>query len=199
MHLQNALRLEEIKGFTAGYLVCKISKKPDVIRGGHVFFEVQDCNGIRCPAAVYEPTGLGALALNLDLGDIVKIGCSVRSSTSNFPKILNIEYIFLLRLNERFSLFNPLCIHCGKRMKSEGRCKGFQCKKCGFKDAAGKRMCVIQKRNILRGLYVPTPKAHRHLTKPIQRYGIEKMPLQIHGQIELFSEWFYTSSNSKRL
>jgi tRNA(Ile2)-agmatinylcytidine synthase len=33
---------------------------------------------------------------------------------------------------------------------------------------------VLQERRIRTGLYIPTPKAHRHLTKPLQRYGIEK-------------------------
>ena len=195
MHLQNALKLNDIKAFTSGYVLCKISKKPYVIRGGHVFFEVEDQNGVGCSAAVYEPTGLTALALNLDLGDIVKIGYSVRSSTSNFPMTLNIEYIHLLKLSQRFTILNPLCFQCGKRMKSEGRSKGFQCKKCGFKDTASKRICAVQKRNILTGLYLPTPKAHRHLTKPIQRYGIEKTRLPVQRQQELFSEWLYASRN----
>jgi tRNA(Ile2)-agmatinylcytidine synthase len=198
MHLQNALKLEETKTFTAGYIICKVSKKPHVIPGGHVLFEVEDRNGITCPAAVYEPTGLTDLASKLELDDILEIGCSVRSSTSNFPKILNIEYMLLLRLSERYTLFNPLCKCCGKRMKSEGKNKGFQCEKCGFKDRVSKKNCAIQNRNISRGLYVPTPKAHRHLTKPIQRYGMEKALLHIGAQSELFSKWFYSSCNTKR-
>jgi len=197
MHLHNPLKLEEVKAFSAGYILGKVSKKPHVIPGGHVLFEVEDRNGITCPAAVYEPTGLTDLASKLELGDIMEIGCSVRSSTSNFPKILNIEYILLLRLSERYSFFNPLCKCCGKRMKSEGRNKGFQCEKCGFKDRVIKKNCSIQNRNISRGLYVPTPKAHRHLTKPIQRYGMEKALLQTSVQPELFSKWFYSSCNTK--
>jgi tRNA(Ile2)-agmatinylcytidine synthase len=82
-------------------------------------------------------------------------------------------------------------------MKSEGRNKGFQCEKCGFKDRVIKKNCSIQNRNISRGLYVPTPKAHRHLTKPIQRYGMEKVLLQTSVQPELFSKWFYSSCNTK--
>ena len=198
MHLQNALKLEEIKTFTAGYILCKVSKKPQVIPGGHVLFEVEDWNGITCPAAVYEPTGMTDLASKLELGDIIEIGCSVRSSTSNFPKILNIEYILLLKLSERCSLFNPLCRSCAKRMKSEGKNKGFQCEKCGFKDKVSKKTCVLQDRNISRGLYVPTPKAHRHLTKPIQRYGMEKALLDLGNQSELLSKWFYSPCNINR-
>jgi tRNA(Ile2)-agmatinylcytidine synthase len=198
MHLQNALKLEEIKTFTAGYILCKVSKKPLAIPGGHVLFEVEDRNGITCPAAVYEPTGMTDLASKLELGDIIEIGCSVRSSTSIFPKILNIEYILLLKLSEKCSSLNPLCRYCAKRMKSEGKNKGFQCEKCGFKDQVSKKTCVMQDRNISRGLYVPTPKAHRHLTKPIQRYGMEKTLLRPGNKSELFSKWFYSPCNTNR-
>jgi tRNA(Ile2)-agmatinylcytidine synthase len=196
MHLQSALRLEELKPFTAGYIICKVSKKPQLIFGGHAIFEVENRNGITCPVAVYEPTGLTDLASKLELDDIVQMGCSVRNSTSNFPKILNVEYILLLRLGERISLANPLCKWCGKRMKSEGRNKGFECHNCGFKDREAKKTCAKQKRNISRGLYIPTPKAHRHLTKPIQRYGMEKVPLHEGLRSELFSKWFYSSCNT---
>jgi tRNA(Ile2)-agmatinylcytidine synthase len=197
MHLLYGLRLDELKPFTAGYVMCRISKKPAVFRGGHVLFEIEDQNGNSCPTAVYEPTALATVALKLDVGDELRIGCSVRSSTSDFPKVLNIEYIHVLRLNEKISLFNPPCIHCGKRMKSEGRSKGFQCKKCGFRDIASSRVPVVQKRNILEGLYVPTPKAHRHLTKPIHRYGIEKSLFNPQHQSEFISQWFYSSSYKK--
>jgi len=196
MHLQNELNLKELKTFSAGYIQCQVSKKPRSVTGGHVLFEVQDENGCTSPAAIYEPTGLTNLASRLEPGDTIEIGCSVRASTSKFPKILNIEYILVLQLTEIYKLFNPFCEHCGKRMKSEGRNKGFQCDKCGFKDRAGKKNCEIQKRNISRGLYVPTPSAHRHLTKPILRYGMEKRVSCIAFQLKLASGWFYSSCNT---
>ena len=190
MHLQDELKLKQLKTFSAGYLECKVSKTPRPIPGGHVIFEVQDKNGSTSPAAVYEPTGLTNLALRLDVGDKIEIGCSVRASTSKFPKILNIEYILVLRVNEVHRSFNPICQRCGKRMKSEGRNKGFQCDKCGFRDKCGTKIDVIQRRSISKGLYVPTANAHRHLTKPIQRYGIEKKFFTPYPQLKLYSEWF---------
>jgi tRNA(Ile2)-agmatinylcytidine synthase len=192
MHLQNELSLKELKVFSSGYIQCKVSKKPRSVPGGHVLFEVQDENGLTSSAAIYEPTGLTNVASRLEPGDTIEIGCSVRASSSKFPKILNIEYILVLRLNEIYNLSNPLCEHCGKRMKSEGRNKGFQCEKCGFKDIVGKKEYEIQKRNISGGLYLPIPSAHRHLTKPIQRYGMEKGVFCIPFQLKLTSGWFYS-------
>ena len=81
-------------------------------------------------------------------------------------------------------------------MKSEGRNKGFQCDKCGFKDRASEKNYVVQKRNISTGLYVPIPSAHRHLTKPMQRYGIEKTVFGPRPQLKVISQWFYSLSNT---
>ena len=63
-------------------------------------------------------------------------------------------------------------------MKSEGRDKGYQCDRCKFKDAAATKILIPKVRDLRPGLYIPTPKAHRHLTKPLQRYGLEKNNFQ---------------------
>ena len=190
MHLQNELKLDQLKTFSAGYTRCKISKTPYPIPGGHVIFEIEDENHLTSPAAVYEPSGLTNLALRLDVGDMIEIGCSVRGSTSKFPKTLNIEYILVLGLNEIYRSFNPTCRRCGKRMKSEGKNKGFQCDKCGYTDRHAEKVYSIQNRNVSNGLYVPISSSHRHLTKPVQRYGIEKHYFNPYRQSKLYSQWF---------
>jgi tRNA(Ile2)-agmatinylcytidine synthase len=173
MHLQNEIRIADIKAYTAGYIRCKVSSKPYVIEGGHVIFTVkQDSAGM--PAAVYEPTGLANVATKLEDGDIIEIGVGVRKGTTKHPKILNVEYLRVLNLAPVYEMLNPLCQLCGKRMKSEGKNKGYQCDRCKHKDYNTKKILILQKRRIKTGLYIPTPKAHRHLTKPLQRYGIEK-------------------------
>jgi tRNA(Ile2)-agmatinylcytidine synthase len=126
---------------------------------------------------VYEPTGLANIVAKLEAGDLVEIGVGVRKGTTKHPKILNIEYLLILELAPVFDVLNPICKMCGKRMKSEGRNKGYQCDSCKHRDASAKKIFVPQERGIKAGLYVPTPKAHRHLTKPLQRYGIEKPSL----------------------
>ncbi len=173
MHLQNELSIAEIKAYTSGYIRCKVSGKPQAIEGGHVIFTVEQA-GTEMPAAVYEPTGLSNIAAKLEPGDVIEIGCGVRKGTIKHPKILNIEYLSVLELVPTFDVLNPVCRICGKRMKSEGKNKGYQCDKCKFKDPNAPKVLIAKERAIRTGLYIPTPKAHRHLTKPLQRYGIEK-------------------------
>jgi tRNA(Ile2)-agmatinylcytidine synthase len=178
MHLQNEIRVEHAKAYTAGHLRCRVASRPYAMEGGHVIFTVEQ-DGSEMPAAVYEPTGLASVAAKLEAGDLIEIGVGVRKGTTKHPKILNVEYLSILELAPVFDVQNPLCKMCGKRMKSEGRNKGFQCDRCKHKDTNAKKVFVPQERVIKAGLYVPTPKAHRHLTKPLQRYGLEKAGLQL--------------------
>ena len=178
MHLQNEITIAEVKAYTAGRVRCTIKTGPHAMEGGHVIFTV-DQDGAEMPAAVYEPTGLANIAAKLEAGDLVEIGVGVRKGTSKHPKILNIEYLSVLQLAAAFDVQNPVCKMCGKRMKSEGENKGYQCDRCKYKDARAKKIFTPRERGIKAGLYIPTPMAHRHLTKPLQRYGIEKAGLQL--------------------
>jgi tRNA(Ile2)-agmatinylcytidine synthase len=173
MHLQNELNIAEIKAYTAGYVRCRVSSKPQAIEGGHIIFMVEQA-GVEMPAAVYEPTGLANVAAKLEQGDRIKIGCGVRKGTTKHKRILNVEYLSVLELASVFDVLNPVCKMCGKRMKSEGKNKGYQCDKCKFKDQNASKVLIAKERSIKTGFYIPTPKAHRHLTKPLQRCGIEK-------------------------
>jgi len=174
MHLQAEIDLRAVKAYTAGHLRCRVKTKPRAMEGGHVFFTVEQA-GAEMPAAVYEPTGLANIAVTMEPGDLVEIGVGVRKGTTKHPKILNIEYISVLELAPVFDITNPLCKKCGKRMKSEGRNKGYQCDRCKFRDSAAQKVVTEKERSLKTGLYVPVPKAHRHLTKPLQRYGMEKV------------------------
>jgi tRNA(Ile2)-agmatinylcytidine synthase len=197
MHLQNELKLSMIKSYMAGYVRCKISTKPYAMQGGHVLFAVEDSKGVICRAAIYEPTGLTKKALELEVGDIIQIGCGVRKSTAKHPKILNIEYLYVLGLVKVYNLLNPLCKSCGKRMKSEGTNKGFQCDRCKYKDYNAKKIFVPRNRTLKSGLYIPTPNSHRHLTKPLQRYGIEKDKLSdsnYYPEAKFFPKWFSSTN-----
>ena len=173
MHLQNEIRIAKAKAYAAGYIRCEVSSRPSTMEGGHVFFTVKQ-DGIEMPAAVYEPTGLTNIAAKLEAGDVIEIGVGIRKGTTKHPKILNIEYLLVLKLAPVYEILNPVCKMCGKRMKSEGKNKGYQCDRCKYKEVNTRKIVLPQERRIGRGLYIPTPKAHRHLTKPLQRYGIEK-------------------------
>lgn len=176
MHLlsQAEIDLHKVKAYTAGHLRCRVKSRPRAMEGGHVFFAVEQSAGAEMPAAVYEPTGLANIAVALEPGDLIEIGAGVRKGTINHPKVLNIEYISVLELAPAFDIANPLCKKCGKRMKSEGVNKGYQCDRCKFRDRAGQKVVTKKERSLKTGLYIPAPKAHRHLTKPLQRYGMEK-------------------------
>lgn len=173
MHLQAEIDLRAVKAYTAGHLRCRIATKPVAMEGGHVFFAVEQ-NGAQMQAAVYEPTGLANVAAGLEPGDFIEIGVGVRKGTTKHPKVLNVEYLTVLELATMYDVANPLCKMCGRRMKSEGRNKGYQCEKCKFRDPAAQKVLTPKERTVKKGLYVPTAKAHRHLTKPLQRYGLEK-------------------------
>jgi tRNA(Ile2)-agmatinylcytidine synthase len=189
MHLQNPLTLSNIATHHAGYLRCRLTKKPRTIRGGHVLFEVSDLSNIKYPVAVYEPTGLGNIASKLIEGDEIDIGIGVSKKNSHSSSILNVEYLSILKAADETVTINPLCTKCGKRMKSEGKNKGFQCKKCGDKKRF--KTLVTNQRDIQLGLYQPDLKAHRHLTKPIHRFGMEKTYACIPNvNRPLHSEWF---------
>ena len=190
MHLKNELKLSKVKAYMAGHVRCKIKTKPLIIKGGHVLFMVEDFTGVIFSAAIYEPTCLTNIASQLEPGDLVRIGCGVRKATSKYAKILNIEYLSILKLVQTYDISNPLCKDCGKRMKSEGKNKGFQCNRCGYKDHNTEKVYVARDRNLEIGLYLPAPKSHRHLTKPIYRYGMEKKSLSFISDSKLFVKWF---------
>ena len=178
MHLQKQISLAKVKAYTAGHVKCTVSSNPFTMQGGHVVFNVEQ-DGVQMPAAMYEPTGLANIASKLAPGDLIEIGVGVRKGTTKHPRILNIEYLSVIQLAPIFGAQNPLCKMCGKRMKSEGRNKGYQCDRCKYKDACAEKILVPYERGLQAGLYIPTPRAHRHLTKPLQRYGIEKGQLGI--------------------
>jgi tRNA(Ile2)-agmatinylcytidine synthase len=174
MHLHEELDLRWAKAYTAGFVRCTVKTKPVTMEGGHVFFEVEQGSAAML-AAVYEPTGLANVAIKLEPGDNIEIGVGVRKGTTKHPKVLNIEYLSVLALATVYYVQNPICKVCNRRMKSEGCNKGYQCDKCKFRDAYAQKVMTEKERMLKTGLYIPTPKAHRHLTKPIQRYGIEKI------------------------
>lgn len=171
-HLAHRFDLSQLKTYTSGYVDGYVDDQPYAIEGGHAFFTIKNDQGSAL-CAVYEPTGLSQLAQKLSNGDLIEIGGGVRKATSKHPKVINVEYIRILQLAKKLHYMNPLC-KCGKRLKSDGKGKGYKCEICGYKERNAKKVVVEHARDIKEGLYIPVPKAHRHLTKPLQRYGMEK-------------------------
>jgi tRNA(Ile2)-agmatinylcytidine synthase len=143
-----------------------VVEKPEVIRGGHVFFTISTGFGmIKC--AAFEPTKqFRDIVMKLVRGDRIRVFGSVKKNTINLEKM---EIIELVRSKEA----NPLCPICGKRMESSGKNQPFRCRKCGTKSA--KKHLMPLKREIEEGFYEVPPCARRHLSKPLVRMeGIKK-------------------------
>jgi tRNA(Ile2)-agmatinylcytidine synthase len=91
----------------------------------------------------------------------------------------------VLELAEDVRMVNPSCPECAGAMESMGRGKGYRCRRCGHRDPNLEKQPVTVDRGLEVGLYIPPPKAQRHLTKPLSRYGREKEYLP--G--DLFQPW----------
>ncbi len=73
-------------------------------------------------------------------------------------------------------------------MESMGWEKGFRCRRCGLRDRRSRKLTVEAERLLKPGLYMPPPRAHRHLTKPLERYGREK---RAYEPGDLFEPWHW--------
>lgn len=173
-HLNHQCKIGEIQPYMTVKVEGWVSKNPQTILGGHVIFSLKDETGeIFC--AAYEPTGkFRDVVKALIVGDKVRVYGGLRKAKPTQPKTINLEKIEILHLTKKFQFKNPKCPNCGKTMDSMGKEKGYKCKKCGYKNLKAKKIKIEVSRNLKLGLYIPPERAHRHLTKPFQRYGMEK-------------------------
>ncbi|NHI83037.1 MAG: DUF1743 domain-containing protein [Candidatus Thorarchaeota archaeon] len=168
-HLTNCVYIADLRPYMAAVVHGVVDSAPRIIEGGHVIFGVEDCSG-RIDCAAYEPTGnFREIILNLIKGDQVLIHVGVRPAAKTHGLTLNVEGIEILKAAEKLKLTNPICPRCAKRMKSAGSGKGYKCFNCGFKDPKGKKITILSRRNIEKRLYLPPPRAQRHLTRPMSR------------------------------
>jgi len=189
-HLKNELDVYNLKTFSSGYIIGKVSDVPKVNVGGHVFFSIiKNDQLIEC--AMYKPTRLTKIASKMIKGDVIKVGGGVRKATKIHQRILNVEFLEVLRLEKNLKTVNPLCRTCNKRTKSKGKNQGFECVKCK-KTFSNKTFEEIP-REIECRLYVPALSAHRHLTRPMQRIG------KLNNKIEFDNsrKWFHTSKSGQ--
>ena len=165
-HLKNEIDVNNFLPYTSGTLQGIVDSKPIVTKGGHVFFSIVS-KSIKIHCAVYKPTRITDIANELIVGDIIKVGGGIRKATKTLPRILNLEFIKILKLEKKSKLVNPFCQKCKKHMKSKGKNQGFQCVHC--KNTSSHIIRQFIPRSLKKQLYIPDVSAHRHLTKPIQR------------------------------
>ncbi len=165
-HLRNEIDVNDLKPYTSGTIIGVVSKKAEMLRGGHVIFSITKL-GKEIMCAVYEPTKITSEALDLIVGDKIRVGGGIRKATKNHKRVLNVEFFEIIRLEKDKRLENPLCKKCNKKMKSKGKNQGFQCVKC--KKKSPKKIIHKIPRKLTKKLYLPAISAHRHLTRPKQR------------------------------
>lgn len=160
------------KVYSSGWFEGRVSQV-EIGTGGHVYLSLGPPGG-RLDCAVYAPTGdLQKAARRLEKGDRIRVYGGLRRSTTLHSKVLNVEKFKVLELNLESHETNPSCPSCGARMKSEGRDKGFQCRRCGLREKLATKSKSRIQRAILPGIYCPSPRSNRHLSKPLLRYGRE--------------------------
>jgi len=151
-----------------------VKNKPTRAIGGHVFFRL--CDQHCCvDVAVYEPTKhFRNVVEKLEAGDEVEVLGCVRPPGPAHDITVNLEKIRVIKLVTVTIYENPRCPHCGSRMESAGRNKGFKCRKCGHRDPGAKKFALTARRELEAGWYQPPKIAFKHLMKPIERFGREK-------------------------
>ena len=171
-HLLNELNPRSLRTYESGYIRGVVAGRAVIERGGHLYLTIESqSTPIKC--AVYEPTGpFRKIFQQLVEGDLVEVGGGVRRATAKHPKVLNVEYLKVIRLKKVLLPKKPLCDVCKKPMKSKGSGGYYKCRRCGLKKRASEFIEVP--RSLKEGVYLPPPRAHRHLTKPLQRWGFEK-------------------------
>lgn len=184
-----------LKAFSAGWLEGAIaSVQPS--QGGHLMLQLRAHDSSTLCCMVYEPSGdLRRVAGLLRPGDSVRVSGGVRRASSKNPAVVNVEKIDVLSTSHQSIKVNPRCAVCGSGMKSEGRGKGYQCKKCGHRSAEGPRAGGAPEAASARihpGTYLPSPRAQRHLTKQLIRYGNEAA-----GSQAFVEGWVTTESRSQ--
>ena len=170
-HLSSYKLVSKVRPYDSVIIRGTVSKDPQVIQGGHVALYLSDGTGdLRC--MVYRPTGrLSRVARLLRRGDKVEIGGGIIPSVRH-GLTLNVEFIKVLRVNPAVKLENPLCPICSSRMVSAGKDKGFKCRKCGHGPVRVNKRIVEIPRILEPGIYMPSPIAYRHLSKPYEILGM---------------------------
>ena len=167
-HLGKTRTTVGLKPHQSGSISGRVDDMPRVLQGGHVIFGLRDDSGL-IDCAAYRPTGsLAMAARDLLPGDRVRASGGVRGFRRGRPT-LNVEKLEVLHLVEKIGYENPTCEDCGGRCESMGRGQGLRCKKCGQRNENASKILVRQERHIRPMIYIPPPRARRHLTMPDSR------------------------------
>jgi len=154
-------RIGELQDGLSYWIYGTVADDPKTGIGGHVSFTIHDGeHTIRCMA--YEPTkNFRQMVRQLMPGDdVIAVGSFKKGS-------INLEKLKVNSLSKGTTIRPPLCTACNKRMTSDGKGKGYKCRKCGahVNDPEIKEISRMLKT----GWYEVPPTARRHLAKPLCR------------------------------
>ncbi len=166
-HLRRA-KISEAKPNWSVIVDGRVYRAPRIIPGGHVIFRLKDKTGeIDC--AAYEPTRqFREKVKKFIAGDRLRV-CGGIKDKPELPLTINLEKVEVISLAPLTKKENPKCPKCGKRMKSEGKNKGYSCKACKLKAPPAAAKTVKLDRGIERGRFEVPPRARRHLARPLVR------------------------------
>ena len=170
-HLKIHRAIASIRRYQSVVINGRVQQTPRMIRGGHVVFRVEDdTSSIDC--AAYRQTGsMRDVSIQLVPGDLVTVSGGVHSACGELT--VNVEKLEITVLANVVQLENPNCPICGGRCESMGKEQGLRCKKCKARFPRTLQVKKLGQRKIQLGVYLPPPRAQRHLTKPLSRYGVQ--------------------------
>ncbi len=147
---------------TAGRYSGRVTEAARTLPGGHTVFRLDERE-----VTAYEPSkGFRRVVRGLVVGDRLEVVGSVRSE----PRTINLEKLRVLELATVWrKVANPMCEHCGVRMKSRGRGAPFRCRRCGRTASRTRTVTERVPRTLTAGWYEPPAGSRRHLSKPISR------------------------------
>ena len=172
-HLSCRRTIATLRPYQSTVIAGRVNDTPRMLRGGHVIFRTADDTGSVDCAAYYAAGSVRKTALQLAPGDSVIVSGGIRSRPLG-ELTLNVEKLEVTGLVDTIRLENPCCSNCGARCESMGKGQGFRCRKCKTRLPKTSRVQKLDHRNVSRGVYLPPPRTHRHLTKPASRNGIHR-------------------------
>ena len=157
-------KISEIMPYDCVIVKGTVSENPKNIHRGHVIFKIKHYSReIDC--AAYEETGpFREIIRKLRIGDNVVVYGGIGKYWG-----INLEKIQILKLKKYYEKENPTCKNCKIKMKSEGKNKGFECRKCKRRLPENSAVMKEIKRDLKKGFYEATPDARRHLSMPLAR------------------------------